>query len=650
MDIALVTGADAGPGLAIARRLIGMGCRVYALATQFARNPFPHDDFIPLTCDLADPAALTQAVEDVLAREGHVSFVVHAARRVPTPLFDSPVAALTERLHVGLLAPLALARATLPWLRKEKGHFLVLCWNGDGPAPGGPVTAAIEGGLLHFTNQLFDELRDDGVRASTVYARPNLETPADAALALDPQSSVNPELVADAVEQLFRLRPSNVVSTLVLRPAATAENPRLPRSTELAGLTTREVQLPPRSLFPRDPEGIPTPKRARPADAPPPGTEDFDDEDEEDEDDTWHLQEDNLPASNQREDSAPPRQGNDRPDDNRPEGNREGNRPDGYRSEGNREGDRADSGPPRRPQGSQQNYDDRGPRQGQGPGRRSRGGRGRGRGGRDRYGPDQRYPDDRQGNYPPRQGQGDDRGPNRPSRDGHPDDNRPRDDRPRDDRPRDAYRPPVRPNEPPFRPREEYSDDTRPSSPSRPQPPAGRPSREDYPDSEGEPAERALRDDSFRTPHSDDDSPSGESSSREGDYRDDSTDRPPSDRPPSNRESDDDSPRRDPDFDGPGPRGDEYTPIGARSSSSNDPERDRPPGGYGDSPSRDRSPGNSPDRGPSDRDSDRGQSDRGPSDRGSDRGSSQGPPPRRHRGYGRRPPPNSGTQRGPDSD
>jgi NAD(P)-dependent dehydrogenase (short-subunit alcohol dehydrogenase family) len=647
MDIALVTGADAGPGLAIARRLIGMGCRVYALATQFARNPFPHDDFIPLTCDLADPAALTQAVEDVLAREGHVSFVVHAARRVPTPLFDSSVAALTERLHVGLLAPLALARATLPWLRKEKGHFLVLCWNGDGPAPGGPVTAAIEGGLLHFTNQLFDELRDDGVRASTVYARPNTETPADAALALDPQSSVNPELVADAVEQLFRLRPSNVVSTLVLRPAATAENPRLPRSTELAGLTTREVQLPPRALFPRDPEGILTPKRARPADAPPPGTEDFDD-DEEEEDDNWHPHEDPLPASSQREDSGPSRPDGDRSDDNRPDSNREGNRPDqdrsegqrpdGNRSPGYREGDRADSGPSRRPQG-QQNYDDRGgPRQGQGPGpgqgRRSRGGRGRGRGGRDRYGPDQRYPDDRQGNYPPRQGDsnGPQNGPNRPNRDYHPDDNRPRDDRPRDDRPRDAYRPPVRPNEAPFRPREEYSDDTRPSAPVRPQPPA-RPG-DDYPDPENEAAERAqARDNSFRTPHSDDDdSPSGESSSREGDYRDDSTDRPPSDRPGPSRESDDDSPR-DPDFDRSPPRDEEYTPAGARTqSSSNEPERDRPSGGYGDSP-------------------DRGPSDRGPSDRGSsDRGPSQGPPPRRHRGYGRRPPPNSGARRGPDTD
>ncbi len=349
MDIALVTGADAGPGLAIARRLIGMGCRVYALATQFARNPFPHDDFIPLSCDLADSAALTKVAEDIVAREGHVSFVVHAARRVATPLLDSPVSALAERLNVGLLAPLALARVTLPWLRKEQGHFVVLCWNGDGPAPGGPVTAAIEGGLHHFADALFDELRSDGVRATTIYARPNEQTSPEAALALDPQSAINPELVAEAVENLFRSRPSNVVTTLVIRPAALVETPRIMRSAELAGLATRDVQLPSRQNFPREPERIPTPIPARPADAPPPGLEDFEDEDE---DEDFDPDFDAAPAAQEREGSGGPP--------------REGGGPQGQpRRQGEQQGPRG--------------YDpDRGHEGGRRRGRRRRGGRGRG--------------------------------------------------------------------------------------------------------------------------------------------------------------------------------------------------------------------------------------------------------------------------------
>lgn len=350
MDIALVTGADAGPGLAIARRLIGMGCRVYALATQFARNPFPHDDFITLTCDLADPAAVTKAAEDILAREGHVTFVVHAARRVATPILDTPVAGLVERINVGLLAPLALVRVTLPWLRKDQGHFLVLCWSGEGAAPGGPVTAAIEGGLHHFADELFEEMRNDGVRVTTIYARPNTETTPEAALALDPQSAVNPELVADAVEQLFRQRPSNVVSTLVIRPAATAETPRLARSSELAGMATRDVQLPPRQNFPPEPERIVTPPRQRPADASPPSEEDFDDEEEDDDD--WDPRDEPLregPADEPRE-GQPASHGAPRPNQG------QGGRPQNY--QGGQQGDQG---------------------QGRGGRRRRRGGRGRGR-------------------------------------------------------------------------------------------------------------------------------------------------------------------------------------------------------------------------------------------------------------------------------
>ena len=164
-------------------------------------------------------------------------------------------------------------------VRGEQGHFVVLCWNGDGPAPGGPVTAAIEGGLHHFADALFDELRSDGVRATTIYARPNEQTSPEAALALDPQSAINPELVAEAVENLFRSRPSNVVTTLVIRPAALVETPRIMRSAELAGLATRDCQLPSRQNFRREPERIPTPVPSGPADEAPPGLEDFEDED-----------------------------------------------------------------------------------------------------------------------------------------------------------------------------------------------------------------------------------------------------------------------------------------------------------------------------------------------------------------------------------
>ena len=158
---------------------------------------------------------------------------------------------------------------TLPWLRKEQGHFLVLCWDGDGPAPGGPVTAAIEGGLHHFADELFDELRSDGVRATTVYARANLETTPEAAFALDPQSAINPELVAETVEHLFRSRPSNVVSTLTIRPAATSETPRLLRSRNSPASPPATCSFPRASTSPPSRNPSPPPNAPGPLTPPP---------------------------------------------------------------------------------------------------------------------------------------------------------------------------------------------------------------------------------------------------------------------------------------------------------------------------------------------------------------------------------------------
>ncbi|HVU37444.1 MAG TPA: SDR family NAD(P)-dependent oxidoreductase [Opitutales bacterium] len=518
MDIALVTGADAGPGLAIARRLIGLGCRVYALASQFARNPFPHDDFLPISCDLADPAALTKVAEDIVAREGHVSFVVHAARRAPVSLLDTPVSELAARVNTGLVAPLALARATLPWLRKEQGHFIVLCWNGDGPAPGGPVTAAIEGGLHHFAEALFDELRNDGVRATTVYARPNAETTPEAAMALDPQSAINPELVADAVENLLRLRPSNAISQIIIRPAATAETPRLLRSAELAGLASRDVQLPARQNFPQEPEPIPTPRAARPSDAPPPGMDDFEDEDE---DEDFEMEPEAESAGSDRDGpSGPSRQGGQQ------------------------------SGP--------RHYDD----QGQGGGRGGRGRRRRGRGGRGR-------------------GRG------------------------------------------PFNDRPPQGGGSRGPAPAQGQPPP-----RDYPDAEAETEQRTFsRDDSFRTPHSDADEDNGGEphDAERGDAPD----------------ARDDSPREDSHRGEPAPvhaeTREEFSHGGgddAPSRENREPRRQAEHHDRGDDQGR---------RGDDNRRGDHGQ--RPPQHSGNRPSGQQGGGPRRHRGYGRRPPPSAGPSR-----
>jgi NAD(P)-dependent dehydrogenase (short-subunit alcohol dehydrogenase family) len=125
MPVALVTGASAGLGLALARAL---AARRYQLVVD-ARGPdalerarsrlAAHTDVVAVAGDVADPAhraALLAAVD----RYGRLDLLVNNASRLgPSPqpmLADYPLAELERVYQVDVLAPLALIQACLPRL------------------------------------------------------------------------------------------------------------------------------------------------------------------------------------------------------------------------------------------------------------------------------------------------------------------------------------------------------------------------------------------------------------------------------------------------------------------------------------------------------------------------------------------------------
>ena len=51
MKTAILTGASKGIGLALAKRLIVLGYKVYGLSRSFENTNFSHEHFIPIECD-----------------------------------------------------------------------------------------------------------------------------------------------------------------------------------------------------------------------------------------------------------------------------------------------------------------------------------------------------------------------------------------------------------------------------------------------------------------------------------------------------------------------------------------------------------------------------------------------------------------------
>ncbi|WP_159838514.1 SDR family NAD(P)-dependent oxidoreductase [Nocardia sp. CY41] len=121
---ALITGASAGLGAALARALIEQGWRVLGTARRADRltrvAAASGSAFVPVPGDVTDPGDRARLAE--VAREaGELDLVVNNASRLgPSPLprlADYPLDELERVLRTNVVAPLAVVQFTLPLLR-----------------------------------------------------------------------------------------------------------------------------------------------------------------------------------------------------------------------------------------------------------------------------------------------------------------------------------------------------------------------------------------------------------------------------------------------------------------------------------------------------------------------------------------------------
>lgn len=128
--VAMITGVGEGTGAAIARRFAGAGYRVAMLVRDAARLAALEreiDGAVAFPCDVSDLAALTGVADEVGARLGSPSVLVHNAVRASFERFDTGDPEDLERnFRVNTTALLYLARAVVPdMLARGEGAILV---------------------------------------------------------------------------------------------------------------------------------------------------------------------------------------------------------------------------------------------------------------------------------------------------------------------------------------------------------------------------------------------------------------------------------------------------------------------------------------------------------------------------------------------
>ncbi len=221
MDIAIVTGASSSLGLAISRRLIQLGFKVYGLGGDYRDCSLQNVNFRPVPCDLADPIALEAACLKILEKDKGVCLLVNNAKFFGNQPFDDMSVDEMERiLRINLLCPLILMRVFGKSLRALQGYLIQLGAPFAESSNGGAVGAASAGGLKWMGEQLFNEYRDQGVKVCHLSPEPNRTRDARMRIrrGARPEASIDPEAIAQAIEQILQSPFGNVVTEMVIRP------------------------------------------------------------------------------------------------------------------------------------------------------------------------------------------------------------------------------------------------------------------------------------------------------------------------------------------------------------------------------------------------------------------------------------------------
>jgi gluconate 5-dehydrogenase len=172
--ITLVTGATRGLGLAIARgmaaagALVGVNGRDAGRAHDIAKS-IPDAFAVPF--DITDLASATAAIEDVVARHGHLDCLVNnAAVRDRRPLQDITAADFRRLIETNLVAQYELSRVAARHMAARGYGRLIFVSSmvGAQSLQGDPAYVASKGGLEALTRALAVELGAHGIAVNAI--------------------------------------------------------------------------------------------------------------------------------------------------------------------------------------------------------------------------------------------------------------------------------------------------------------------------------------------------------------------------------------------------------------------------------------------------------------------------------------------------
>ncbi len=209
MNTVLLTGASSGIGLAIGLRLAEEGYEVFGIGRTFADTITYPANFHKLACDITDSDALAKTLQEIRIHMNQPApdILIHSAGIGLYGLQETlKPTDLQSLIRTNLEAPILITTEFLGFMKQRKsGHIIFLSSvTAKKSNTYGCAYGATKAGLLSFANSLFDEVRKNGIKITTLLpdmTQTNLYRNAD--FTADETACLFPEDIADTVSYIL---------------------------------------------------------------------------------------------------------------------------------------------------------------------------------------------------------------------------------------------------------------------------------------------------------------------------------------------------------------------------------------------------------------------------------------------------------------
>lgn len=227
--IALITGGSKGIGFGIASEMMKQKMKV-AITSRSQKgaedaaatlNASGIGEAIGIQSDVRDLTSQQKAVDQVVATWGKLDVLIANAGVG----FFAPLGTLTpeqwrETIDTNLTGVFYSAHVALPHLRKSKGYIITIAsLAGTNFFAGGTAYNASKFGLVGFTQALMLDVRQEGVKVSTIMPG-SVATHFNSPGAASSQAwKIQPEDIGQIVLDLLRMHPRTLPSKVEVRPS-----------------------------------------------------------------------------------------------------------------------------------------------------------------------------------------------------------------------------------------------------------------------------------------------------------------------------------------------------------------------------------------------------------------------------------------------